>query len=99
MLGNFSTKDAVEVLHVHVFRYINTMRDKELAYDVVERNPKTGTHQTRRIHNLGPTGLITTSTRSLQHQLGTRMLEISISDDVAQTRQVMRAQAAAVDAE
>jgi hypothetical protein len=70
--------------------------DNAMAYDVVEKNPKTGRFETRRIEKLGPTGLITTSTRSLGHQLGTRVLEVSLADDPDQTRQVMRAHARSV---
>jgi hypothetical protein len=48
-------------------------------------------YRTKRIVKEGPTGLITTSTRSLAPQLSTRMLEISLRDDPQQTRDVMRA--------
>ena len=37
-----------------------------LAYDVVEKDPRTGKHQTRHIVKPGPTGLVTTSTKSLR---------------------------------
>ena len=70
--------------------------DNLLTYDVVERDTRTGHFETRRIEKPGPTGLITTSTRSLRHQLGTRHLEVSIADDREQTRNVMRAHAATV---
>ena len=42
---------------------------------------------------MGPSSLITTSTRSLAHQLGTRVLEVPIRDDADQTRDVMGAHA------
>ena len=70
-----------------------------LAYDVVEKNPDTHQFQTRRIEKPGPTGLITTSTRPLAPQMATRMLEVSIRDDKAQTRQVARALARSVQAD
>ena len=67
--------------------------DSELVYEVVERID--GKLVTRRIKKRGPTGLITTSTRSLGGQMGTRVLEIPISDDPLQTRAVLNAHAAA----
>ena len=70
--------------------------DSRLVYDVVEKNAKTGRHETRRIEKLGPTGLITTSVQPVGNQLGTRVLEITIRDDAGQTRSVMKAHAASV---
>ena len=59
--------------------------DNRLIYDVVEKNPKTGRHETRRIEKMGPTGLITTSTKSLTTQMSTRALEVPLRDDADQT--------------
>jgi hypothetical protein len=70
--------------------------DNEMAYDVVEQDPETGQHVTRRIRKPGPTGLITTSTRSLGTQMGTRMLEVPVPDDAEQTRKVLAAHADSV---
>lgn len=70
--------------------------DNEMSYEVVERDEQTGRFTTRKITKPGPTGLITTSTRPLGEQLGTRLLEVPISDDASQTRQVMRAHAGRV---
>jgi hypothetical protein len=70
--------------------------DNCMEYEVVEKSPKTGRFETRKIRKPGPTGLITTSTRSLAMQLGTRVLEVSISDDPEQTRNVMKAHARSV---
>jgi hypothetical protein len=67
--------------------------DNVMTYDVVERDPKTGRFATRRIQKDGPTGLVTTSTRSLRTQLGTRHLEVFVPDDAEQTRKVMLAHA------
>jgi hypothetical protein len=67
--------------------------DNVMTYDVVERDPKTGRFATRRVQKDGPTGLVTTSTRSLRTQLGTRHLEVFVPDDAQQTRNVMRAHA------
>ncbi len=64
-----------------------------LAYDVVEKDPRPGKYQTRHIVKPGPTGLITTSVRSLAHQLDTRILEVPIADDAQQTLEVLKSQA------
>jgi hypothetical protein len=63
-----------------------------LAYDVVEKDPRTGKHQTRHIVKPGPTGLVTTSTKSLAHQLDTRVLEVPIPDDAKLTREILQSQ-------
>jgi hypothetical protein len=65
----------------------------ELAYDVVEKDHKTGRYQTRHIRKAGPTVLITTGVRSPGQQLGTRMLELSISDAPQQTWAILERQA------
>ncbi len=70
--------------------------DNVMIYEVTEKNPTTGQFATRRIIKEGPTGLLTTSTRSLDEQLGTRHLELLIPDDPDQTREVMRAHARSV---
>ena len=67
--------------------------NNELRYDVVVKHPKTKNMYTRHIRKRGPTGLITTSTRSLGAQLGTRTLEIYLPDDPDQTKDIMRAHA------
>ena len=67
--------------------------DNVLAYDVVEQNPDTKQFETRHIEKPGPTGLMTTSTKSLQTQLGTRVLEVPIKDSADQTRAVVLVQA------
>jgi hypothetical protein len=67
--------------------------DNVMRYDVVERDPRSNRQTTRHIVKQGPTSLITTSTRSLAEQLGTRMLEIPISDSEHLTREIMRAHA------
>lgn len=71
--------------------------DNSMAYEVVERDETTGRWGTRKIVKAGPTGLITTSTKPLGDQMGTRMLEIGIPDSAEQTRAIMRAHAAAVN--
>ena len=71
----------------------NLATDNVMEYDVTIRNELTGDFTTRRIRKEGPTGLITTSITSMGEQLGTRLLEVTIPDEEAQTRAVMRAQA------
>jgi hypothetical protein len=51
----------------------------------------------RRVVKPGPTGIFTTSTRALPHQFDTRTLTVPIADTPTQTRDVMRAHAAAVN--
>jgi hypothetical protein len=70
--------------------------DGEMIYVTVERNEATGHFEAREIRKPGPTGLITTSTRSLREQLGTRVLEMPVRDDEGQTRAVLEAHAAKV---
>jgi DNA primase len=60
-----------------------------MMYDVVEKDEQSGEHKTRRIDKPGPTGLITTSTKSLGPQMSTRTLEMPLRDDEDQTRAVM----------
>jgi hypothetical protein len=66
--------------------------DNRLVYETVERDRECR-NRTRRIVKEGPTGLITTSTRSLGLQMSTRTLEVQIADDPEQTRNIMRAHA------
>src|SRR5207249_3710431 len=54
--------------------------DNEMAYDVTERDNKTGGFRTRHIRKRGPTGLMTTSTRPLGSQMDTRVLTVGIPD-------------------
>jgi len=67
-----------------------------MLYDVVEKNARTGRFETRRVRKPGPTGLVTTGTRSPGQQLGTRLLEDTVPDDPQQTRMVMHAHARSV---
>jgi DNA polymerase-1 len=71
----------------------NLATDNVMEYDVTVRHELTGDFTTRRIRKAGPTGLITTSITSMGEQLGTRLLEVTIPDEEAQTRAVMHAQA------
>jgi len=74
----------------------NLAADNVMEYEVVERDEQTGKWGTRKISKPGPTGLMTTSTRSLREQMGTRLLEVSLSDDAMQTYTIMLAHAASV---
>lgn len=67
--------------------------DNVMTYDVVERDELTGKFGTRHIEKEGPTGMITTGTRRLREQMATRMLEITVTDDPAHTRNILLAQA------
>jgi hypothetical protein len=70
--------------------------DAVMSYDVVEKNAITNRFEVRHIVKPGPTGLITTSTKSLPTQMATRVLEVSLPDDPVQTREVMRQHARTV---
>lgn len=72
--------------------------DQFMTYDVVEKDSQTGEFHTRRIKKKGPTGLITTSTKPLGHQMDTRVLTVSICDTQDQSRKILSAQATAVNA-
>jgi hypothetical protein len=64
----------------------------ELTYDVVEKT-KAGKYQTRHIRKPGPTVLITTGTKSPGPQLGTRLLEVAVSDAPDHTWEILDRQA------
>jgi len=72
------------------------MTGSEMAYEVTEKG-EDGQYHTRRIIKKGPTGLITTSTKTLGEQAGTRTLTISIPDSVEQTRAIMHVHAVRAD--
>ncbi|MGH8543116.1 MAG: hypothetical protein ACREX3_05680, partial [Gammaproteobacteria bacterium] len=65
---------------------------KGLTYSTVEKDA-TGRLVSRMIEKPGPTGLITTSTKGLEPELTTRLLEVPIPENVELTRQIMRSQA------
>jgi hypothetical protein len=70
--------------------------DSRMTYEVVLANPRTNKFETHRIVKEGPTGIVTTSTKSLSPQLRTRVLEAPLRDDPAQTKKIMLAHAAEV---
>lgn len=66
--------------------------DNKMSYEYVAKaKGKVEKFITKRIEKQGPTNCITTSTKRLSKQLGTRMLCLTIDDSAEQTRQVMRA--------
>ena len=67
--------------------------DNVMEYEVVEPDPKTKQWHTRKIRKEVPTGIITTSTKSLGPQFGTRTLEVPVPDDDTQTRKILTAHA------
>lgn len=67
--------------------------DNRLQYALTTLNRKTGRFETETITKAGPTGLLTTSTRTLPHQLNTRLIPVPIADDPETTREVIRSKA------
>lgn len=63
--------------------------DNELRYEVTTSDQRTGKFKTEVIRKQGPTGLITTSTRALRHQLSTRVLRVPMAADVNTTQEVI----------
>ena len=61
--------------------------NNEMRYIVTIKS--NGQFVAQEIIKQGPTGLLTTSTRSISHQLGTRMFEIEIPDDPERTREIL----------
>jgi hypothetical protein len=57
-----------------------------LSYDIVERDPETGHFVTRHIEKPGPTLLITTTTRAISGQMGTRLWEVPMKESDEQVR-------------
>jgi CHC2 zinc finger len=72
--------------------------DNHMRYAVVEQGSD-GQQKTRTIDKPGPTGLITTSIKSVAHQLGTRVLEMPIPDTKEQTRLILDALAMRAEGE
>jgi hypothetical protein len=69
------------------------VNNARMIYEVTEQNPKTKKYVNRKIIKEGPTGLITTGTRTLDVQMSTRCLTIPLPDDEDQTRAIMNAEA------
>jgi hypothetical protein len=59
----------------------NLVSEGELSYDVVERDIETGQFTTRHVRKPGPTLLITTTTRAIRGQMGTRLWEMALKED------------------
>jgi hypothetical protein len=64
----------------------NLASDGYLSYDIVERDPETGHFVTRHIEKPGPTLLVTTTTRAISGQMGTRLWEVPMKESDEQVR-------------
>ncbi|MFC1847058.1 hypothetical protein ACFLYS_03265 [Chloroflexota bacterium] len=71
----------------------NLLQDHHLHYEVTIKDKETGDFRTKRVHKAGPTVLITTSTRSLGHQLMTRFFTLEIGDSREQISAALETQA------
>ena len=71
----------------------NLLQDHCLHYEVTIRDADTGDYTVRKVIKPGPTVLITTSTRSLGHQLMTRLFTLEISDSKEQISAALETQA------
>jgi hypothetical protein len=64
----------------------NLASDGYLSYDIVERDPESGQFVTRHIKKEGPTLLITTTTKAIKGQMGTRLWEVPMLESDIQLR-------------
>ncbi len=64
--------------------------DGHLSFDVVERGDD-GKFVTRHIHKDGPTLLLTTTTKAISGQMGTRLWEVPVKESDAQITAALRA--------
>jgi hypothetical protein len=71
----------------------NLAQDHELHYVVTIRDPETGDYTVREVRKEGPTVLVTTSTKPLGGQLGTRVFTLDLAGDADQIRAALAAQA------
>ena len=71
----------------------NLLQDQRLHYSVVVRDERTGKFCVKEVDKPGPTVLITTSTKNLQHQLSTRLFTLEMSDSAEQIKSGLKAQA------
>ena len=71
----------------------NLLQDHQLHYDVAIRNRETGEYEVKQVRKLGPTVLITTSTRPLGDQLMTRFFTLEIGDSREQISAALKTQA------
>lgn len=72
----------------------NLLQDNRLHYKATVKDPDTGGFTTQTVEKPGPTVMLTTSTRSLGHQLSTRLFALDVADDANQMRAALAAQAA-----
>jgi hypothetical protein len=67
----------------------NLASDGYLSYDIVERDPDIGQFITHRIKKEGPTLLITTTTRAIEGQMGTRLWQVPMLESDKQLRDAL----------
>jgi hypothetical protein len=70
------------------------LSEGELSFFVVERDPETGNFVTKQIHKPGPTVLLTTTTKAIKGQLGTRLWEMALAESDEQITKALKVQAA-----
>ena len=71
--------------------------DNRMIYEVTIRDAETGDFTTRKIDKQGPTGLMTTWTRTLTPEYDTRLLTVGVADTPQQTSAILEAHAASVN--
>jgi hypothetical protein len=71
----------------------NLLQDHRLHYEVVVKDPETGRYIVMEVNKEGPAVLITTSTKPLGGQLGTRLFALDIPYDLEQLRSALKEQA------
>ncbi|HZL06633.1 MAG TPA: hypothetical protein VFE45_14670 [Coriobacteriia bacterium] len=69
------------------------LQDHSLHYKVTVRDTESGHFRVHEVEKLGPTTLVTTSTRRLPAQLDTRVFTLEVPDDQKQIAHALRAQA------
>ena len=69
------------------------LQNHRLVYKVTVRDPETGKYVVLDRDKLGPTVLITTATRAMPYQLGTRTFTLDMPDDPQFLRSVLEVQA------
>jgi hypothetical protein len=70
------------------------LQNHRLVYKVTVRDPETGKYVVLDRDKVGPTVLITTATRAMPYQLGTRTFTLDMPDDPQFLRSVLEVQAA-----
>lgn len=71
----------------------NLLQDHRLHYKVTVRDPDTGQFTVKEVDKPGPTVLMTTAVRPLEGQLGTRVFNLPMPEDVQKVRAALDTQA------